>query len=222
MAAAGAAGGLALLYQYCQDRRFDPSASLVRALVIATADEAGPFPGPDYRFGWGLLNIEQAVETLRDAWSGSASVVERALLSSGEVVRYRLRPIPGRAVTLAMSYDDPAGPEIPPSLDSRTRTAVVDLDMWVSVTNPATAVGPTTSIVRPWRLDPSSPEAPASRGDNDVDTIERIDVGADPLPGLKTYILRISHEGFLAGGEQRFSLVARGAILERLPSEWRP
>ena len=34
-------------------------AATLKALAIHTADEAGGAPGPDYEFGWGLLNTKQ-------------------------------------------------------------------------------------------------------------------------------------------------------------------
>lgn len=58
-----AAGSIALL-QELHERLYGTNqpmlASTLKALVIHTADDIGSTPGPDYRFGWGLLNVERA------------------------------------------------------------------------------------------------------------------------------------------------------------------
>jgi serine protease AprX len=46
-------------------------AATLRALMINSADEAGDDPGPDYKFGWGLINAEKAVQTI----SGKGSFI---------------------------------------------------------------------------------------------------------------------------------------------------
>ena len=39
-------------------------AATLKALAIHSADEAGPAPGPDYAFGWGLLNTKSAAQVI--------------------------------------------------------------------------------------------------------------------------------------------------------------
>src|SRR5258708_48456 len=39
-------------------------AATLKGLLIHTADEAGPSPGPDYQYGWGLINMQTAVSVI--------------------------------------------------------------------------------------------------------------------------------------------------------------
>jgi hypothetical protein len=58
MAAPGAAGSLLLLQELSQ--KASPNkfikAATVKGLAIHSANEAGANPGPDYKYGWGVLN----------------------------------------------------------------------------------------------------------------------------------------------------------------------
>uniref|UniRef100_UPI0030DDD918 S8 family serine peptidase n=1 Tax=uncultured Planktosalinus sp. TaxID=1810935 RepID=UPI0030DDD918 len=63
MAAPSVAGALLLLQQHYNNENSEfMLSSTLRGLVIHTADEAGSDPGPDYRFGWGLINTERAAD----------------------------------------------------------------------------------------------------------------------------------------------------------------
>lgn len=75
-APAAAAAGL-LLQQYYKSifGNYMKAASL-KALMLHTADDAGN-PGPDAKFGWGILNVEKAAQTIKQLQSGgSAKLVE--------------------------------------------------------------------------------------------------------------------------------------------------
>jgi subtilisin family serine protease len=69
MATPNAAGSLLLLQELSQQlspKKFIKAATL-KALAIHTANEAGDAPGPDYKFGWGLLNMYDAANVLSNA-----------------------------------------------------------------------------------------------------------------------------------------------------------
>lgn len=75
-APAAAAAGL-LLQQYYKSifGSYMSSASL-KALLLHTADDAGN-PGPDAKFGWGILNVERAAQTIKQMQNGgSAKLVQ--------------------------------------------------------------------------------------------------------------------------------------------------
>ncbi len=38
----------------------------VKGLILHTADEAGTTIGPDYSFGWGLINAQKSAMAIRD------------------------------------------------------------------------------------------------------------------------------------------------------------
>jgi subtilisin family serine protease len=57
--------------------------SSLKGLVIHTADECFSFPGPDYRFGWGLMNTRKAADLISNdsIQIGRASCRERVCYS---------------------------------------------------------------------------------------------------------------------------------------------
>ncbi|PID90345.1 MAG: hypothetical protein CSA97_03355, partial [Bacteroidetes bacterium] len=69
MACPTVSGSLALVTQrYQQLNGFQiPEADLLRALAANTADEAGTV-GPDYKYGYGYMNAENAVVALENGW----------------------------------------------------------------------------------------------------------------------------------------------------------
>ncbi len=195
-------GTAALLLEHWRDYSpsFDPRSSTMKALLINTADEAGSADGPDYRCGWGLLNAERAVEQL-DAWgAGNTVAIRELVLLNGNTIEIEFVPTQPH-VRATICWTDPAGTPAAMAIDPVTPMLVNDLDLRI--------VGPDggTSTIMPWRLDPTDPGAPATRGDNTVDNVEQVD--ATLTPG-RVYRARISHKGSI-GGLQRFALVIRGA-----------
>lgn len=65
MACPGVAGGLALLTERYRQLKgnINPQADLLKALVLNTATDLGA-PGPDYRFGFGFMNVGRALKVL--------------------------------------------------------------------------------------------------------------------------------------------------------------
>lgn len=61
-AAAGA--GLLLQKYYHSLNKSYMKASTLKALILATAEDLGQ-PGPDHKFGWGLLNVEKAANAIK-------------------------------------------------------------------------------------------------------------------------------------------------------------
>lgn len=67
MAAPSVTGSLNLLVEHYANLFGNADglrAASLKALAIHTADEAGANPGPDYTFGWGLMNTRTAVQLL--------------------------------------------------------------------------------------------------------------------------------------------------------------
>src|SRR5690606_13377147 len=89
-AAPAVAGNILLLQQlYNQKHNSYLRADLAKALVIHTANEAGEFPGPDYKFGWGLLDAEKAAQIILGKDETSLMKVET--LQNGETYTYTIR-----------------------------------------------------------------------------------------------------------------------------------
>lgn len=62
---AAAASGLLLQQYYFSLNNKYMKASMLKALMLHSADDAGN-PGPDMKFGWGILNIERAAQIIKD------------------------------------------------------------------------------------------------------------------------------------------------------------
>jgi len=56
----------------------------------------------------------------------------------------------------------------------------------------------------PWKLDPTNPATAATKGDNILDNVEKLEFD-NPEP--RNYKLRVSHKGTLVNEEQEFSLI---------------
>jgi serine protease AprX len=63
-APAAAAGGLLLQQYYKSVHGSFMKASTLKTLMLASAEDLG-LAGPDHKFGWGLLNVEKAAQTIK-------------------------------------------------------------------------------------------------------------------------------------------------------------
>jgi hypothetical protein len=58
----------------------------------------------------------------------------------------------------------------------------------------------------PWKLNPETPTVPATKGDNIVDNIEKVEVSDTS----GTYNIVVNHKASLEGNSQNFSLIITG------------
>jgi len=205
MSAPNASGSLALIQQHHSDlfSSYLKAASL-KGLVLHTADDAGK-PGPDYKYGWGLLNTLSAVELLSDPVYDR---VQEAALTEGGEHRIRLYSNGDEPIKITLSWTDPEGSIPPISLNPRNRILVNDMDL---------------SLVRlvdgheilPYILDPINPDKEAIRGDNVRDNVEQV---YEELPLKGFYEIIVSHKESLSGSEQDFSLIFSGLTEEYFAS----
>lgn len=170
-------------------------AATLKALALHTAREAGTDPGPDYRFGWGLLDAEGGAKMLLGK-DNQNIFVEEQTLNNGEIFEMTLMPKQNTKITATIVWTDPAAISPTPSLNPTTKMLVNDLDLRL-VDDGGTAQFP-------WILNPFAPALPATRGDNSLDNVEKIEF-ENPEP--RNYTLRVSHKGTLSGGKQDFSLI---------------
>ncbi len=198
MASPGAAGSLFLLQQhYRNTKNTFMRAATLKGLAIHTADEAGSNPGPDYVFGWGLLNLEKAIDLLNQ--TGGLQVAEEATLSNGASFQKLVTTAGGPFKATICWTDVPGTPLVNGGRDNRTPMLVNDLDVRlidISTNQPVAQL--------PWKLDPANPTAAATRGDNTVDNVEQISV--ENLPAGQ-YAIRVTHKGTLQQGPQEFALL---------------
>ncbi|BAO56160.1 S8 family serine peptidase [Nonlabens marinus] len=190
-------GGLMLLHQLFnqQEGKFMRSAT-VKGLALLTTKEAGDNPGPDYRFGWGLLDVEAAAKMIL-ANNQSSTILERSL-SSGGSYQAAFSTKGSNTLSFALSWTDQPGQAPSDAEDDPTPILVNDLDIKV------TAADGTEYF--PYKLDVNNPEAAATTGINNVDNIEIIKINAP----AGDYTVSVTHKGSLLGS-QAYSLLVNGA-----------
>lgn len=197
MSAPNVTGSLALLQELYRDLHAGNfmKAATLKALAIHTAKEAGLSPGPDYRFGWGLLDVGAAAEVLLGQDQESKIVLENTLMNN-DVFQLDFEPLSGTKVTATIVWSDPPASPVAPQLDPTNRMLVNDLDIRI--------VDAGGNEVLPWTLNPASPATAATRGNNDRDNVERIDFD---LPEPRLYTLEVRHKGQLQNNRQDYSLI---------------
>nr|AOE14231.1 peptidase, S8 family [uncultured bacterium] len=204
MATPNVSGSLLLLQQHYNDLNGEYMlASTLRALALHTADEAGFAPGPDYRFGWGLLNTQRAAQVISQ--DGTESMIITETLDANDVYTYTFKADGTQDIFATIAWTDPAANPLPGgNEDVATPSLVNDLDLRISQDGGVTFL--------PWVLDVATPTAGATTGDNVVDNVEKIEINA---PEVGDYIVRVSHKGqLLVNDSQVFSLVIEGISSE--------
>ena len=201
MAAPNAAGSLVLVQQkYFNENAAYMKAATLKALAIHTADEAGSGAGPDYSFGWGLLNTASAVQHIADT-TGTKAIVETSI-SNSNTYTFNINVNGFFPIKTTICWTDLAGTPSSTLLNSTTPMLVNDLDIRIIRVSDST-------IYYPYILNPASPSAAATTGDNFRDNVEQIFISS---PSSGSYTVIVSHKGSLAGGSQDFSLIIDGGI----------
>lgn len=168
MATPGTTGTVALLYErYKNIYGTRPLASLMKALVANTAKDVGN-PGPDYKYGFGNLNGLRAVKVLDKKLFYTASVTNGTTYEK-EIV------VPAGLVSLKvmLAYSDLAGTPGASSIQ------VNDLDIKIIKDGITTL---------PWVLNPTAPNANATRGVDNMNNIEQVTLD-NPTPGTYKIIV---------------------------------
>jgi hypothetical protein len=199
MAAPNVSGSLLLLQEHYQDIHGTGNfmrAATLKAVAIHSADESGDADGPDYEFGWGLLNTKAAARLISEDGGGVHQIVEGTLSDGGtDIVQINVGD-PDAIVTATLVWMDPPGTPVAPVLDPTATMLVNDLDLRIEIGG---------STYSPWVLNPASPSAAASTGDNVRDNVEQVVVNAG---GSGSYAIEVSHKGTLLNGQsQDYSLI---------------
>ncbi|MFZ4523013.1 MAG: GEVED domain-containing protein [Bacteroidales bacterium] len=196
MSSPNVTGTLVLLQDYYKSLRGGTmTAAALKGLAINTANEAGPANGPDYMFGWGLMNASGAANLITTDNTQGGQIVQ-ATLVNGQTTDYTYYSN-GSNVNVTLCWTDPAGTPPAASLNPATLMLVNDLNLRV--------IGATTNL--PWILNPASPSSNATKGNNTRDNVECVNM-LSPAPGY--YTIRIYHSGSLSGGSQPYALIING------------
>lgn len=199
MSSPNVTGSLYLLQEYYAQKNagdFMRSATL-KGLACHTAFDAGNV-GPDYIYGWGLLDMKTAAQAITD--NGTKSLIKENTLPQGQTQTYNVIASGNGVLSATIAWTDPQGtPASGTPINDRTPKLVNDLDIRIS---------DGTTTFNPWVLDPANPSGAATTGDNIRDNVEQVYV-AGVTPG-KAYTVTVTHKGTLQSGSQAYSIIITG------------
>lgn len=214
MATPASTGSGFLLQQYYSQLHgtttFMRSATL-KGLLVHTADEAGSYPGPDYVFGWGLIDMVRAAGVITsDNTDHTQQIIESSLTQGSQDSRtYSVIASGKTALWATICWTDPPGtPATIPSSESNFQDVTLKLvnDLDLRITDNTTG-----TVYMPWVLNPASGSQAnaATKGDNFRDNVEKVELTDSAVPG-RTYTITITHKNTLQRGSQAYSLIISG------------
>ena len=185
------------LYSQKHNGNFMRSASL-KGVAIHTTDEAGTFPGPDYQFGWGLMNTKRAADFVANKYN-SDTIIE-SVLNNVDTFRYSFVASGSDPVKATLVWTEaPADINWTYKYNNPASKLINDLDVTISSNG---------KTFYPWVLNPKQPLQAATKGINVLDNVERVDMDTI-IPG-NVYTVTVTHKGVLQRGSQYFSLIVSG------------
>lgn len=169
MACPGIAGCMAQLYQAYKEfnGNVNPPSDLMKCIMLNSADDIGN-PGPDFKHGWGEVNVLRGLRMLEESNYQSGAV------SQGDDNDHDLIVPAGIKDLKIMVYwhDKEASP-------SSIIALVNDLDIQLT--------SPNGTVFQPWVLDPSPNStllnSNAVRGTDSLNNMEQITI-KNPAPGI--------------------------------------
>jgi len=224
MAAPVVTGAITLMLQQYRETYFGddtvddaPLPSSIKAILIHTAEDLIDNPaggadliGPDYVYGYGLLNTVAAVDVIRNK-----RFREGVILTNDDEDIYSFNVVAGEdELKVTLAWDDAAG--------TAGAADIIQNDLDLVVINPAG-----TAFYPPWELNPANPTTPAVRDDyatealsdthrDDTNVVEQV-VIATPAPG--TWMIKIKASD-LPGDDlmdyQRYSIIAGDQDIDQL------
>lgn len=199
--ASPAVTGVALLLQqhYSNLNTNFMRSSTLKGLILHTARESGSSPGPDYSFGWGLVNAESAANLITNVSSDLSLIQENLLLNTSS---YSINVYSDGNSPLLASIcwtDRPGTANNTQQVDPVSSNLINDLDIRIFKDGVQ---------YFPWTLDPANPFNPAvQNSDNFRDNYERVEIST-PTAGV--YQIVVSHKGSLISGQQNYTLIVSG------------
>jgi subtilisin family serine protease len=196
MASPAVAGALALLTERYKQLNSDlnPRADVLKALILNGANDIGN-PGPDYRFGFGFLNLRRSLLMLE------SNAYQTRTITNGEQHTISI-DIPANTAQLKVMlywHDAPANP-------ASSKQLVNDLD--VTVQSP-------TATHKPLVLDPTPANIlnNAVEGEDHINNCEQVVINS---PAAGTYNINISGFSIPSGAQDyviAYDKVPSGVVL---------
>lgn len=191
-------GGSALLYQRYRQLHGnqDPDNSLIKLILMNGADDIAE-PGPDYHYGFGLMNIGRSLKMLDSNRYFSGS------LPSGQQESFSFQIPSNTAVAKVMLYwNDPA------SSPMAAQALVNDLDLTVKNSS--------NNSFQPLVLNPSPSQVatPATEGEDHTNNVEQVTLN-NPVSG--TYTIDINGYNIPQGPQNyyvAYSFIPKGIAFQ--------
>ena len=156
-------------------------ASSLKALLIHTADDLGN-PGPDYSYGWGLINVEAAAEIIKsESIPGNTTKIYENQIADGSTIEIPYDIKVPQTFKTTLCWTDPSGTYSELN-DDRNPKLVNDLDLKI--------LSPDGKTNFPFVLDVYHPAAVATNADNSIDNVEQVIVENAPTGTYKIIISR--------------------------------
>ncbi len=181
---------------------------LLRALVANTAEDAGR-KGPDFAYGFGILNAEHAVQALEKDWFKEGEVEQQ------KVAEYTITVPSGvQKARIMLVWNDPA---VWRDYTWGQSVLVNDLDLRVTAGS---------QTYEPWVLNPTKGHVleEAKRGNDVRNNVEQVTLDATELQGATS--LKVEVKGTrITNGKQPFALAwwlegtPKGRVLSPAPND---
>ncbi|HSP41392.1 MAG TPA: MBG domain-containing protein, partial [Luteolibacter sp.] len=215
MSSPNACGSAALLVQ--QYGQLFPGSAMraatLKGLLIHTATDLGN-PGPDYKSGWGLINVKTAADLIADhhAIPLKQRITESQLTTSVSTLSYPFLWDETTPIRATLCWTDPAGTATTTS-DLRSPRLVNNLQLKLIAPNGSEHFPFVMPFVGTWTQ--ASMDLPATTGINNTDNVEQVYVSSPGIPG--TWQAVVTYSGTLANNAQQFSLILDGPDAEAPP-----
>ncbi|NQE45493.1 Subtilisin-like serine protease [ANME-1 cluster archaeon GoMg2] len=194
MSAPAVSGCVALMYQ--DYRSTHSGANLtpatVKALLIHTAEDLGS-PGPNYTYGWGLVNVTAAVDVIRSD-NNPVQTILGGVLNNSEVDTYNVYVPAGVELKTTLVWTDEKGAV------QAAEELVNNLDLNITKSG---------STYYPWLLDPDTPGNPAITGVDSINNVEQVLIDASTSD---TYTINVNGTS-IPEGPQAYSLIITTGII---------
>lgn len=214
LSAPGVSGSLLLLQELSADLNEGDFllASTIKSIIIHTARQADENPGPNPRYGWGLLNMEAAASLMMEDYESEkqgASFYDELTLNNEDISYSQTIIADGsEELKVTIAWTDPAapsqvslgGPGFSELIVDDAPVLVNDLDLRITDSQ--------GNVFYPWRLNSDFQEPALNDADNEVDNVEQV-VIANPTEG-ESYTIQVTHKGSLENEKQDFGLVVSG------------
>jgi hypothetical protein len=201
MATACVTGGMTLL-QHLQ-LQLQPNVPLMaatqKAILIHSAVEAGSHPGPDYQYGWGVVNFEAAHVLLEENVKSGGALIINDVATANQSYSKSITCDGQAPLKITLVWTDLPGQANQPALNPVNSSLINDLDIKLVCNG-------TGEAFFPWVLDPSRPDQAASTGVNSRDNVEQIYL-ENPIAGDYQVLVDGAK---INSDKQAFSLIVSG------------